>query len=248
MRIEDCRAEQAVPFVKKALLLESRLFTKEAADSVSGFLDRSGSQMKWTAAYDDQDMVGVIGGDPSGRHISLIMVLPDMQNCGIGTRLVKKWLEDSEEIQKVSANVLETARGFYEKAGFAVTGDSVSASGLKLVPMEYLCGWKNLGRKVKVIIDHPWGSFHPVLPDVIFRCNFGYTEESLRMDDLQEAYVCGPEEPLETFTGYVVGIIYHRGEDTTRWIVTPSLAYNKEEIINVIGETEQVYDVRIEWY
>jgi GNAT superfamily N-acetyltransferase len=248
--IRKTEAAEAVSFVQRVYQEEGRLGFSETADSsFRSFLDEHGSDLAWLGAYLAERLIGAVGYDPETYHLALLFVDEAHQKHGVGKALVLQLIEDAAEdgIQIVSVNALEQAVPFYEAIGFMKEGDGIIASDMKMRHMEYLTGERNLGRKVKVIIDQPYGSFHPILPDVVYRCNFGYTEESLHQKDLQEAYVYGPEEPLETFTGTVIAIIYHRYKESTRWIVSDRLVFNRDDVINAVIETEQDYEIMISW-
>lgn len=248
--IRETEAAAAVSFVQKVFAEQKELgFNEKASASFRSFLEDHGTDLAWLGAYVGERLIAVLGYEPETFHLSLLFTDEAHQGHGAGSALVQELIAQAEEegIQRVSVNALETAVPFYAKLGFQKEGDGIIASDIRMRMMEYHTGEKNLGRKVKVIIDQPYGSFHPYLPDVLYRCNFGYTEESLHQKDLQEAYVYGPEEPLEEFTGIVIGIIYHRYEEKTRWIVAESIFYKREDVLNAVMETEQDYEIQISW-
>ena len=248
--IRDTETAAAVSFIQKVFEEEEHLgFNDKASASFLSFLEEHGNDLSWLGAYLGDRLISVLGYDPETYHLSLLFTDRAHQRHGAAAALVKELIEQAEEegIQRVSVNALEQAVPFYEKIGFEREGDGIIASDMKMRLMEYRTGERNLGRKVKVIIDHPYGSFHPFLPDVMYQCNFGYTEESLHHKDLQEAYVYGPEEPLEEFTGTGIAIIYHRDEERTRWIVSSATVFNEEAVRNAVLETEQDYEIRISW-
>lgn len=250
LMIHETETAAAVSFIERVFEEEEHLgFSEKASASFLSFLKEYGSRLHWLGAYLGERLISVLGYDGETYHISLLFTDKAHQRHGAGGSLVRELIEQAYEdgVQRVSVNALESAVPFYRNIGFEAEGDGIIASDMKMRLMEYRSGERNLGRTVKVIIDHPYGSFHPFLPDVLYQCNFGYTEESLRQKDLQEAYVYGPEEPLEEFTGIVIGIIYHRDEEKTRWIVSQSSLFNEEEVRNAILETEQDYEIRISW-
>ncbi len=142
------------------------------------------------------------------------------------------------------ANAASNALAFYQANGFIETGESSQAGGLSFTPMEYLLGRAMLGKTVTVIVDHPYGSFHPTIADAVYPVNFGYVSQT---EGMQDAWAIGPQEPVETFTGIVAGIVYHR-QGTSRWIVIPpSMVIDHQKIIDLIGFEEQYYETEILW-
>ena len=80
-----------------------------------------------------------------------------------------------------------------------------------------------IGKKVTVIVDRAYGSYHPTLQDMICPYNFGYIKQDTNLEDveLQDAYVVGVAP-----AGFVV---------------------NHEELIQLLGHEEQFYDTRFIW-
>ncbi|MCR4951156.1 MAG: hypothetical protein K6A40_07530 [Solobacterium sp.] len=135
--------------------------------------------------------------------------------------------------------VNEEMKGYLTKFGFAEAG----------AQLEYFLQKEMLGKTVKIVIDRPYGSLHPHIPDLECPYNFGYAADSLSGEgEFQDAYVIGPQSPLETFTGIVAGIIWHEESNTTRWIVLPAaMQADHHQILNLIGEEEQYYHTKILW-
>lgn len=77
-----------------------------------------------------------------------------------------------------------------------------------------------LGKKVSGIIDRKMGSAHPRHADIIYEVNYGYVEGVFAGDgEEQDVYVFGVDEPIDKFTGKVIGV-YHRFNDVEdKWIV-----------------------------
>lgn len=78
-----------------------------------------------------------------------------------------------------------------------------------------------LGTTVTVTVDRPLGSAHPEYPDMIYPVNYGYVEGITAADgEEQDAYILGVDNPLEKFTGVVVGVIC-RDDAEEKWVVVP---------------------------
>ena len=120
---------------------------------------------------------------------------------------------------------------------------------MNYTPMEYLVGREWLGKTVTVIIDHTYGSFHPHIADLTYPVNTGYVEELFQKNgEFQDAYVIGPKEPLDTFKGVVSGIIYHKDDHRSYFIVTRVTEnIDENEIIQAVGFEQQFYETRILW-
>ncbi len=239
----------ALNLVREVFFSEGNLsLSRTAAKSFLEFLSLHGEELSWLGVYDG-DLKGVLAYDEDTAHLSLLFVRKEDRHKGIGTILIDglKVRAKDKGIQRITVNALPSAVSFYTHCGFEKTGDEQSAGDMRFTLLEYISGKEALGKKVTVIVDHPYGSFHPILPDVVYTCNYGYVD-ALDEEEFQNAYVYGIQEPIDTFTGFVIAIIYHRDETETRWVVSGSLLYDKQDVINAIGEMEQEYDTRIEWF
>ena len=154
-------------------------------------------------------------------------------------------MADNLHLGKLKANVLPRFIPALREYGFETVSDQDEAA----VQMEYYLGKEYLGKTFTVIVDRPYGSFHPHIPDVLYPLNYGYVDHMMSQDgEFQDAYVYGPEEPLEKFRGTLIGIIYHKDDLRSRWIIAPMLEnIRHEDVIHAIGFEEQYYDTRIIW-
>ncbi len=221
--------------------------SQKAAQSFLEFLSANGKNLGWIGAY-DQDLKGILAYEKQTFHISLLFVRRENQKTGIARGLFETFLTLAKEnqIQRITINAIKSSVPVYQKLGFDKAGTPFEAGGMTVQLMEYLVGAENLGKKVTVTIDRPYGSFHPHIPDLLYTCNFGYVDD-MTNDNFQDAYVYGPQEAMDSFTGFVIGIIYHRDEVETKWIVASGLQFDEQDVINCIGPMEQDYDIRIQW-
>lgn len=100
-----------------------------------------------------------------------------------------------------------------------------------------------IGTVVSGRIDRPLGSAHPRHPEMIYPVNYGYVEGVMGGDGAeQDVYLLGVDEPVDTFTGQVIGV-YHRYDDVEdKWIVTADgKQYTDEEILEAIHFQEQYF-------
>lgn len=104
-----------------------------------------------------------------------------------------------------------------------------------------------LGRKVKVIIDRPFGSFHPEYPKTVYPINYGYIPDTISSADNKEidAYVLGEARPLKTFEGKVIAVVWRGKDDEIKLVVTGGLDYPVEEIEKQINFVEKYYPHKI---
>jgi inorganic pyrophosphatase len=104
-----------------------------------------------------------------------------------------------------------------------------------------------LGQEVDVEIDRPIGSAHPEFPNIIYPINYGHIPGTYSEIDHEEidAYILGPEKPLQTFKGKVMAVIV-RDDDEIKLIVTNGRRYTVEDIERTVFFQEKYYKHRIE--
>lgn len=227
-------------------------WSQKGGESVVSFLKERISRFACIGSFYRRRLNGVAVYDPETFRLILLAVRKENRGNGIGTELLDAIVNEAEHrnVAKITLNAAQNSVMFYEKYGFERDGEETTAGELTFTPMEYLIGRKALGKTVTVIVDHPYGSLDLQNPDVLVPLNYGYVEEDMSGDDreFQEAYVYGPQEPLEKFTGIVVGIIYHRNDSSSRWIVAPpGMTVNRDAIIQKVAFLEQYYETRFIW-
>lgn len=104
-----------------------------------------------------------------------------------------------------------------------------------------------IGKKVKVIIDRPLGSYHPNHKDIYYSVNYGYIEGIMALDnEEQDAYVLGVNEPIKEFNGVVIAIIHRLNDVEDKWVVAKeNEVFTKEEIIKQIEFQEKYFKIEI---
>ena len=76
-----------------------------------------------------------------------------------------------------------------------------------------------LGKKVKVVMDRPFGTKHPKW-GFVYETNYGYIPNTVSGDGEElDAYVLGVDEPLNEFEGVVIAIIKRTDQDDDKLIV-----------------------------
>lgn len=104
-----------------------------------------------------------------------------------------------------------------------------------------------IGKKVKVIIDRPLGSYHPNHKDIYYSVNYGYIEGIMALDnEEQDAYVLGVNEPIKEFNGVVIAIIHRLNDVEDKWVVAKeNEVFTKEEILKQIEFQEKYFKIEI---
>lgn len=238
--------DEVYSFVNEECGNEKDAFESEdAKKSILSYFEAHYEQYSYFASF-DEGMNGVLAYDANDFRIAFLYVKKQDRRKDIGSSLLDALKEKALQmnIGRITVRAYDQLVHFYVANGFESNGDSA------IVELEYLVGRNMIGKKVTVIVDRAYGSYHPTLQDMICPYNFGYIKQDTNLEDseLQDAYVVGVEEPLDEFTGYVVGIIYHGNEATSRWIVAPAgYVVNHEKLIQLLGQEEQFYDTRFIW-
>lgn len=104
-----------------------------------------------------------------------------------------------------------------------------------------------IGKKVKVIVDRPLGSYHPEHKDLYYPINYGYIEDIFAPDgEEQDAYIIGVNKAIKEFSGTVVAIIHRYDDVEEKWVVAPEgVAFTKEEINEAINFQEKFFKSEI---
>ncbi len=104
-----------------------------------------------------------------------------------------------------------------------------------------------LGKKVKVTVDRPLGTYHPQHKDLYYPINYGYVEGIIAPDgEEQDAYILGVDKPVTEFEGVVIAVIHRKNDVEEKWVVAPEgSSYTKEEIETAVRFQEQYFDTEI---
>ena len=103
------------------------------------------------------------------------------------------------------------------------------------------------GKKVKVIIDRPLGTFHPQHRDLYYPINYGYIEGIPAPDgEEQDAYIIGIDKPVSELEGVVIAIVRRDDDIEEKWVVAPEGAgFTKEDIEKAVHFQEQYFQSHI---
>ena len=104
-----------------------------------------------------------------------------------------------------------------------------------------------IGKFVKVIVDRPLGSYHPMYKDMYYPINYGYIEGIIAPDgEEQDAYILGVHTAVKEFRGKVIAIIHRDDDIEEKWVVAPdNMNFSEEEIMEQVRFQEQYFKSRI---
>lgn len=99
-----------------------------------------------------------------------------------------------------------------------------------------------LGKIVTVKMDRPLGAKHPKY-GFVYPINYGFIPNTVSGDGEEiDAYVLGPKEPLEQFTGRCVAVIHRTNDDDDKLVVVPDGENPTDEVIDCATEFQE------KWY
>lgn len=105
-----------------------------------------------------------------------------------------------------------------------------------------------IGKKVDVIIDRPVGHVHVTKGVTLhYTINYGYIPGVIGGDgEEQDVYVLGVTEPLERFTGTVIGAIRRRDDNEDKLVVSPEdMVFHQGQIEEATYFVEKYFDSTI---
>ena len=106
-----------------------------------------------------------------------------------------------------------------------------------------------LGRTVTVTVDRPIGYVH-VKSGITFRypINYGYIPGLLGGDgDEQDVYIMGVDEPLEQFTGRIIGVVRLADDNDDKLVAAPEdKLFHQGQIADAVHFVEQYFDSKYE--
>lgn len=106
-----------------------------------------------------------------------------------------------------------------------------------------------LGKHIRVVVDRPMGSSHPGYPESEpYPINYGYLPETLSGDGHEiDAYLIGPESPVETGEGVVVAVVVRADDAEDKLVVVTGNeeAFTQSMIQAAIDFQERYFDSSI---
>ncbi len=106
-----------------------------------------------------------------------------------------------------------------------------------------------LGRTVTIAIDRPVGYIHHKGEKTLhYPINYGFIPDVLGGDGEElDVFLLGVHEPVQTFTGVIIGIVYRRDDVEDKLIMAPAgMHFTVEEMAAAVHFQEMYYDSHIE--
>ena len=106
-----------------------------------------------------------------------------------------------------------------------------------------------LGKTVTVEIDRPIGCHHVTKGiHLDYIVNYGYLPGVSGGDgEEQDVYILGVSEPIEQFTGRIIGAVRRADDNEDKLVAAPEgMTFTKEQIAEEIRFVEQYFDSTIE--
>ena len=102
-----------------------------------------------------------------------------------------------------------------------------------------------LGKTVHIVIDRPIGYVH-VKNGITFHypVNYGYIPGLMAGDgDEQDVYILGVDEPLEEFTGRIIGVVRRKDDNEDKLVAAPEgVLFHQGQIAEAVHFVEQYFD------
>lgn len=236
---------------EKAFTFLNTCFSDQKSFDVRPFLEHEKENIDVLLAMQDDKIQGALFYAKDFSKIYLIGTDPSVRKQSVATNLLLKFQKmcKSNQVFRVEVECFPEVKDLFANVGFVEVSTRLIDDDFQLVKMEYLLYEDMLSTSVRIIIDHPYGSWHPSIPDLLMPCNMGYVDElMLEQGEIVNAYVLNEFEPLETFQGYVVGILYENQTSYCRFIVSKSFEITKQQAIMTIAPMEQNKETRIVWF
>lgn len=106
-----------------------------------------------------------------------------------------------------------------------------------------------LGQTVTICIDRPIGYVHRKgEKTLVYPINYGYIPHVLGGDGEElDVYLLGVTEPVETYTGRIIGIVYRANDVEDKLIMAPEgMSFTVAEMTEAVHFQEMYYDSHVE--
>ena len=102
-----------------------------------------------------------------------------------------------------------------------------------------------LGKTVHIIVDRPIGYVH-VKSGITFHypINYGFIPGVMAGDgDEQDVYILGVDEPVEEFTGRIIGVVRRKDDNEDKLVAAPEgMAFHQGQIAEAVHFVEQYFN------
>ena len=106
-----------------------------------------------------------------------------------------------------------------------------------------------LGQTVTIEIDRPVGYVHVKGEKTLhYPINYGFIPDVLGGDGEElDVFLLGVDEPVQTFTGRIIGIVFRADDVEDKLIMAPEgMSFTVEEMTAAVYFQEKYYDSRVE--
>lgn len=112
-------------------------FNEDGLETFKSFVynEQLMSELTLYGAFEEKELVGILGTKNEGKHISLFFIKPDRQKKGIGKALFQ-YMTQICKVAEITVSSSTYAVPFYSALGFAPLGEPQCFHGLTSVPMK----------------------------------------------------------------------------------------------------------------
>ena len=106
-----------------------------------------------------------------------------------------------------------------------------------------------MGKTVDVVIDRPIGFVHHTKGVTLhYTINYGYLPGVTGGDgEEQDVYILGVEEPLERFTGRIIGAIRRKDDNEDKLVAAPEgMEFHQNQIAEAVHFVEKYFDSTVD--
>lgn len=106
-----------------------------------------------------------------------------------------------------------------------------------------------MGKTVDVVIDRPIGFVHHTKGITLhYTVNYGYLPGVTGGDgEEQDVYILGVQEPLERFTGRIIGAIRRKDDNEDKLVAAPEgMAFHQAQIAEAVEFVEKYFDSKVD--
>ena len=138
-KIDQTQMDNAIDLIWTTFLqFEAPDYSEEGIQSFKDFIGNKEvlNTLEFWGAYDNEKLKGVIATNENRKHICCFFVEAQYQRQGIGRKLWKYLLENSQK-EVITVNSSPYAIPVYHKFGFVDTNTEQLSDGMRYTPMKY---------------------------------------------------------------------------------------------------------------
>lgn len=152
--------------------------------------------------------------------------------------------EKAKQYERVKTGLVEKLGSVGSRNGY-VEGKAEFISRI----LRKATAWSFLGKTVAMETDRPIGYVHRKSGyELVYPLNYGYIPGVLGGDGEElDVYLIGVNEPVERFTGRIIGIAHRKNDIEDKLIMAPpDKKFTSDEVERAVHFQEQYYDTQIE--